>query len=85
MLQRFNEFAQIATLRHEDDKEREGGSKTTLSFPGRRSVRALLSPVAERFSTVILFAELIRAGPSPVLDDAGPGTGRLASGRHRSC
>jgi hypothetical protein len=84
MLRRFNEFAQVATCGN-GYKEREGGCKTTLSFRGRRSVRVLLSPVPERLSAVVLFAELVRAGPSPVFDDAGPRTGRLASGRHRSC
>lgn len=83
MLRRFNEFAQVATCGNVVDKKREGGCKTTLSFLGRRSVRALLSPVPERFSAVVLFAELVRAGPSPVLDDAGPRSGRFASGRCR--
>ena len=41
-----------------------------------------LSPVPDRFSAIILFAELVRSGPSPILDDAFPGTGGLASGRH---
>ena len=44
MLQRFNEFAQVATRDALVHKELEGGRKTTLSFPGRRAVRAPLGP-----------------------------------------